>query len=126
MKGTDLLRQLTVAKNIKESYIDKEIRIVLEEPFIGSLSTVALNSFDITHGSDFDRDKILIFPEEALIRKFNNRDIPKEPLIFTYTYDKREIRAVKKCPICETKLASTDRYCKQCGQRIKINNTGGH
>lgn len=119
MKGTDLLRQLTYFRNKKEKYLDKEIKIVLEEPSVGYLASVGIESFNIIHGSDLDNDKILILPEEDLIRKFNDRDIPKNPILTEYMLNSK-YKLIKECPICETKLASTDRYCKQCGQRIKM------
>lgn len=118
MKGTDLLKQLTYYRNKKEEYLDKEIKIVLSQPSVGYLATVGIESFNIIHGSDLDKDKILIFPEKDIIEKCNNRDIPKDP-IYTEYFVGEKYKLIKKCPICESKIASSDKYCKQCGQRIK-------
>ena len=118
IKGTDLLKQLVRYEYRKEKYLDKEVKIVLSQPSVGYLSTVGIESFNIMHGSDLDQDKILIFPEKDIIEKYNNRDIPKDP-IYTECFIGEKYKLIKKCPICESKIASTDKYCKQCGQRIK-------
>ena len=123
MKGTKLLEKLNRYKELNEKYIDKEIRIVLNQPSIGCLSTIGIKSFDIQHGSDLDKDKILIFAEDDIIEKYKDRDIPISPLIVTYSYyDNIKSKTIIKCPICENKLRKIDKYCSNCGQKIKIIN----
>ena len=53
---------------------------------------------------------------EALDRLRNAVDNAKEAL------EKQQVFGIINlvCPVCTTKLDETDRYCKECGQKIKL------
>lgn len=94
----------------KEKSHDFDVIIALDEISVGGIAST--NVDQIYQGIDWDMNKIIITPENPIIKKYKDRDIPieikKDPV-----FPKRFI-----CTACGYYVCKDDNYCKHCGQAL--------
>lgn len=101
----------------KANLADDEVAIELGSPSVGPHASVGVET--VYAGFDWDNGKLLIVPQEPLVRKNLQRDIPQGIIRITYKNDYHgKIRPSLHCPVCKAKLRKSDRYCPKCGQRV--------
>lgn len=103
-----LLQFKSIVNNLKGD--DKPIYINLTEPSVGQRAFIDVLS--VYQGFDWEMNQIRIEPSKPLIRKFNDRDLPKPKI-------KNNMFNNYICTSCNTSVNKNDNYCSNCGQCIK-------
>lgn len=63
-------------------------------------------------------DEILLKTNKELVLLDESREKVLNPIVHHY-HVKRKEEIVLKCPKCDSVLRKKDKYCSQCGQRVK-------
>lgn len=93
-----------------------EVLISLGFPALGPPAGV-----EVSHGYlgfDWESGEFRLVPAGELVEWRKNRDNPLPPLEQTMDDGRRKLHTLR-CPACPNEVKRTDRYCPQCGQRLK-------
>jgi hypothetical protein len=89
------------------------ILITLSERSIGGRASSGVDN--MVMGFDWESNQFRIQPSKSLVAKGHNFEDEKEKLFTEYNNRKYYI-----CPRCEHIIAKGDKFCRGCGQKLKI------
>lgn len=96
---------------------DDIVVVTLNQPSVGTRAFTNISA--IYSGFDWEQGQIRIETEDKILSKEKDRDNVIEPIVKEYNIIDNKRSIVRKCRICENKLRIADKYCSNCGQRVK-------
>ena len=106
-------------KNILNQYSDEEaekLTVVIEirDDTVGPTPAVGVEG--VFAGFDWDINRLMITPETPLMHYAERigTDVPRQKFIRKMNGD-----TICRCPLCYTDIDENDKFCKQCGQKLK-------
>jgi len=73
----------------------------------------------IYNGFDWDSGKLIIYCEKELTEEHLTRDNVKPPIDLDNILNPELKRKVWSCQTCEEFVSNNDKYCRNCGQRLR-------
>ena len=93
-----------------------DVRILLGFSGLGLRAYTGVSSASL--GSNWSAQGFQLEPASELVEWRKNWDNPLPPIEQTMDDGRRKLHTLR-CPACPNEVKRTDRYCPQCGQRLK-------
>lgn len=107
----------TVDRLCNSGHSEDIVVVTLNQPSVGPRAFT--NVSGLYSGFDWEHGQIRIDTEDKILSKEKDRDNVIEPIVKEYNILDNKRSIVRKCRICENKLRIADKYCSNCGQRVK-------
>ena len=91
--------------------------IPIDEPSIGGRACVGIES--VSHGFDWENGRINVDAMGSIVRKGRSKQDIISPWEHEYDWGNGKKTVVKDCKTCGIQIRKNDKYCSNCGQRLR-------